>query len=244
MYDCQAESTMEFVRKQAIDENPFKNTFVTKLRTAPWSFDAILTKAKEIRATEKRPGVQKLPRLLAAWQGNGFDGVSSASPGLGAGKSADAEDSRDAANRNAVDTSSDEEEKDEEDEDEDDVTDSGKTQVGSMLNAKAVTESMVAGCVKRMALSAAGSPLHSSPGAKMLRTMNDANGVPLREVDRQDLVDRRIRSADISRILRGERLGREIRWCRDTADAFRMSAMTALEDQLTHHRVLCEQAEF
>ena len=83
-----------------------------------------------------------------------------------------------------------------------------------------------------------------SPGRKSLRVQSDSNGAPVKDCDRQDLVGRRVASADLAKILMGERLGREIRWVRDSAEAFRLSQAKSFYEQLNEHRELCEHAEY
>ena len=79
-------------------------------------------------------------------------------------------------------------------------------------------------------------------GAKFRRSKTP-EGMPVLDDDRFDLVQRRIASADVDKILLGHAMGREIAWVKKTRDQLRSSGDEKPASMLAEHYDLCVQAE-
>ena len=79
---------------------------------------------------------------------------------------------------------------------------------------------------------------------KPARLASDENGIPVSVEDREDLVERSISSADPSKILAHDKMGRKLRLLRDTTASFQLddhkSEVKLLKEQDTH----CAQSEY
>ena len=53
LYEQQPQDAFKYVRTHAIEDHAFRNAFVTKTRTTPWTFDLALAKANEVRRASK-----------------------------------------------------------------------------------------------------------------------------------------------------------------------------------------------
>ena len=84
--------------------------------------------------------------------------------------------------------------------------------------------------------------IRASPGAKF-RRCKTSEGMPVLDEDRFDLVQRRIASADVDKILLGHAMGREIAWAKKTRDQLRTSGDENPASMLAEHYDLCVQAE-
>ena len=82
-----------------------------------------------------------------------------------------------------------------------------------------------------------------SPGVKVSRPKIGDDGLPINDTDRIGLVDRRVASASVEKILRGEAMGREVVWCRSTRDLFRDAGDVKHTAWLDTHLALCKHAE-
>ena len=234
LYARQASESYEFVKQDKMmkDSGPMQ-TIMTKMRTMPWTTDALLQKATQRLADKGKgppPGWPMAPGVAA-------DGQPSQPP---AGKSP----SEHGGTPN------------------DDASADGSV-VGSMpppppsfrgpvLNSRlqeleptgAPGSTRGRGSKQGGTESECGSRTFGiSPGAKPSRIKVGDDGLPVSDNDRRELVDRRISSASLWQILSGVAMGREVGWAKSTRDLFSDAGELSFAGELDKHLALCKHAE-
>lgn len=213
-----------------------------------------MTKANAVRSKDGLPALSALSRLVAQHSAVAESIAERVAPSPSrAAKVAVASclDDLAVASTNASEEKGDAEQEDEEEDEEgEEGEQGGDVFMGVALNAQAVADSMSvvqsgSGLTKRKgsSVSDVGSVKGVSPGAKSRRVAMANLGVPLQESEKQSLVDRRIASASVQKVLEGEAMGREIRWCRETRDHFRNANEVHFAEMLDEHFRLCNFAE-
>lgn len=237
LYAEQAADSYNYIKKTKIDEcNKYEN-LLAKSRTKPWDMQSLLEKAAEVRRQQGKgppPGMSALlgePAMAAM-----------ASGPMASGGTAPAPDAADPGGE--LQDGSDGEEVDEEP--------AVVPHMGPTLNFGAVLDSVsVMGSEANSRHGASGSECgrsvkgsRASPGAESIRYHLDERGVPASDEGKQDLVDKRIKSADIQKMFEPKAMGREIMWAKHARDLFRGANETKWAEILEDHVALCEHAEY
>ena len=238
IFKAQADSSFQFCRAKRVEEDKFNKVLLTKMQTCPWTMESMFAKSAEVR---KQKGLAPMPPRMAGVASQFGAVAPSEAPGppaTGGADGASFEGEPGAAN-------GDEESADEEEGD--DAAAASQPKLASVLNPEAMHESMsVCGTLapamgKRPRDSDDQSSRRASPGAKVQRCRT-VDGIPVLDGDKHDLVQRRVQSADIDKILQGHAMGREIAWTKKTRDQLRTSGDEALANELSEHLHLCTQA--
>ena len=246
IFQEQADDSFKFCKATRLDDDKFNKLLLTKTQTCPWTLESLFEKSDAVR---QRKGLSLEPRMAGMASRLGNPWAAAACPGDRASSNptgwrtdADLDEGDDACGSMADDGASGS-----------DAETAPPPELGSVLNPDAVhetvslfggTESAKQNAQKRQRDSADGSSsiFRASPGAKF-RRCKTSEGTPVLDDDRFDLVQRRIASAGVDKILMGHAMGREIAWVKKTRDQLRTSGDEKPASMLAEYYDLCVQAE-
>ena len=233
-YSDQADLSYDFMRDQIQGEKEDIKTLLTKIRTAPWNLEDLVKKSCEARSVPV--DAANCSQLAVLLSGGGPSG-SSTDPPL---------PQEDAVSANEESQESEEEEENEPSEEgEENVNPpaSVRTRIwaGRLLNPRAVLEGVTVGAAS-CGQGRTFSETDSVAGPRNSPREKKEDGLPLTDVGKDNLVQRRTSALNLDRALAGANMGREARWIRDTRDLFQTKA-DARADILQRHLDLYEHCE-
>ena len=215
----QAARTFDYCKNQLQHEKETAH-LLTKIRTSRWTLEALREKAEEGAKAKK---------------GNALAGVVARSADPAQEKASDSRCSA-SAEEATLDTAG------------DDESEEGETPTPSVrvLNRAAFDNTMAA-CSAKIARRGSAEDLSKPPSSAKKRGHRSSAAssagdavTPGNEPD--DVIARRVQSLDIQKILRGESLGRQMRWARDTSHTLRGEGSQHDIDRLDAHIRLAQAA--